>query len=104
MAAGLDARAICLDPGIGFGKTTAHNLALLRAVDRLAPEGRPLLLGVSRKSFLGKVLGTESLVARDGVTAVLTAWTRAAGARIWRVHDVRRNAEALRVAETMLEQ
>jgi dihydropteroate synthase len=102
LSAGLDERTICVDPGIGFGKTTEHNLALLRATERLAPPGRPLLLGVSRKSFLGKVLGTDSLEARDWPTVALTAWTRATGVRIWRVHEVRRNVEALRMAEAIL--
>lgn len=100
--AGLDPQTICVDPGIGFGKSTEHNLALLRATDRLAPAGRPLLLGVSRKSFLGNVLGTDSVDARDWPTAAITAWTRAAGVRIWRVHEVRRNVEALRMAEAIL--
>lgn len=102
VSAGLDERTICVDPGIGFGKTTEHNLALLRAAERLAPLGRPLLLGVSRKSFLGKVLGTDSLDARDWPTVALTAWTRPMGVRIWRVHEVQRNVEALRMAEAIL--
>ena len=102
VAAGMNEQVICFDPGIGFGKTVEHNLALLRAADRLAAAGRPLLLGVSRKSFLGKVLGTNALEARDWPTAALTAWTRATGARIWRVHEVRGNVEALRMAEAIL--
>ena len=60
-AAGIDAAALCFDPGIGFGKTLDHNLALLRALAGLAPENRPLLLGVSRKSFIGKLLENDEL-------------------------------------------
>jgi dihydropteroate synthase len=99
VAAGLEADRLCYDPGIGFGKTVAHNLELLRALGRLAPPGRPLLLGVSRKSFLGRVLGTGDLAAREWPTVALTAWAREAGARVFRVHEVRPNVEALRMAE-----
>ena len=99
---GIDPEAICFDPGIGFGKTVAHNLELLRALDGLAPDGRPLLLGVSRKSFIGRVLGSDDLADRAWPTVAITAWAREAGVRIHRVHEVRPNAEALRMTEAIL--
>ncbi len=101
-AAGLDPEAICFDPGIGFGKTVAHNLALLRGLPERAAAGRPLLLGVSRKSFIGRVLGSDDLADRAWPTVVLTAWGREAGARIHRVHEVRPNVQALRMTEAIL--
>lgn len=99
---GIDPRALCFDPGIGFGKTAGHNLALLRAVDRLAPAGRPLLLGVSRKSLLGTLLDGAPPSGRGWATVALTAWTREAGVRIHRVHEVKANVEALRMVEAIL--
>ncbi len=99
IGAGISSECIALDPGIGFGKTRAHNLALLAATARLARAvpGRPLLIGASRKSFLGASLG-ERLPG----TLAVTALARAAGARIFRVHDARENALALRLAEEVL--
>lgn len=101
-AAGICREALCFDPGIGFGKTVAHNLALLRGLAQLPPAGRPMLLGVSRKSFIGKVIGAGDPAAREAPTVALTAWAREAGARIHRVHQVRPNHEALRMAEAIL--
>jgi len=102
-AAGIAAEALCFDPGIGFGKTVGHNLELLRCLDRLSPADRPLLLGVSRKSFIGKVLGSDRLEDRDWPTVALTARSRELGVRLHRVHDVRPNAEALRMIEAILD-
>lgn len=101
VAAGLAPARLCFDPGIGFGKTVGHNRELLRALGRIAPPGRPLLLGVSRKSFLGKLLGTDELAAREWPTVALTAWAREAGARVFRVHAVGPNLAALRMAEAI---
>lgn len=101
-AAGIDPEALCFDPGIGFGKTVAHNLALLRGLGELGVGGRPLLLGVSRKSFIGRVLDSADVADRAWPTVALTAWAREAGARIHRVHEVRPNAEALRMVEAIL--
>lgn len=101
-AAGLDPETLCFDPGIGFGKTLEHNLALLREIGSLAPSGRPLLLGVSRKSFLGKILGSSELADRAWPTVAITAATREAGAVIHRVHEVKPNHEALRMTEAIL--
>jgi len=101
-AAGIDPTALCYDPGIGFGKSVGHNLTLLRDLGRLPVEGRPLLLGVSRKSFIGKVLEDPAMASREWPTVALTAWGREAGVRIHRVHEVRRNVEALRMSEAIL--
>ncbi len=92
---------IAFDPGIGFGKTLEQNLTLLRSLERLRAAERPLVLGVSRKSFIGKLLGDMALDKRDWPTVGLTAWMREAGADVVRVHEVRRNAEAMRMVEAI---
>jgi dihydropteroate synthase len=97
--AGVPEERVCLDPGIGFGKTVEHNLELVRRLDELAAIGRPLLVGFSRKSTLGKLTGDPD--ARTGsaaasVGAAVAAFGR--GATILRVHDVREHVEALAVA------
>lgn len=99
--AGIDPRRIAIDPGFGFGKTLAHNLALLRALPDLAVAGRPLVVGVSRKSMLGKLLGSDAMADRDWPTVALTAYAREQGAAIVRVHEVRPNAEAMRMIEAV---
>ena len=100
--AGISPEALCFDPGIGFGKGLDHNLALLRALDRISPPGRPLLLGVSRKSFIGRLLGTNDLALRDWPTVALTSRAREQGVMLHRVHAVRPNLEALRMTEAIL--
>jgi dihydropteroate synthase len=102
IAAGIAEASLCFDPGIGFGKTVAHNLELLRHLDHLAPARRPLLLGVSRKSFIGRVLESERLEDREWPTVALTARARELGVRLHRVHDVKPNLEALRMIEAIL--
>jgi dihydropteroate synthase len=101
-AAGIDPAAMCFDPGIGFGKTVGHNLALLRALDELSVADCPLLLGVSRKSFIGKILATEDLDAREWPTVAITANAREKGVMLHRTHSVRPNLEALRMTEAIL--
>jgi dihydropteroate synthase len=95
--AGIDEQRIWLDPGIGFGKTVGHNLALLRELPRLVALGRPIVIGTSRKSFLGRLTGRDfaGLAAATVATSVL-AYER--GARIFRVHDVAPTRDALLVA------
>ena len=97
VSAGVDAACLALDPGIGFGKTLAHNIALLAAVPRLASHGAPLLVGTSRKSFLGALTGVER--PSDRLAGSLSSAVLAArdGARIVRVHDVAATVEALAV-------
>lgn len=104
VSAGIARERVVLDPGIGFGKSLEHNLALLRSLDQLSPPDRPLLLGVSRKSFIGAVLGNAELSNRHWATVALTCLARERGARILRVHDVTANAQALRMTEAILGQ
>jgi dihydropteroate synthase len=96
VTAGVDREQTIVDPGIGFGKTTAHNLALLARLGELVTLGRPVLVGTSRKSFIGKVLGAE-IDERLMGTVASCVWTRAQGAAIFRVHDVAPVAQALRL-------
>lgn len=100
---GIDPMNIAFDPGIGFGKSTAHNLLLLKNIESLRVENRPLIVGVSRKSFIGKILGSEKMEDRFGPTAAITAHAREKGANVFRVHDVRPNVGALRVIEAIME-
>ncbi|MDP8943600.1 MAG: dihydropteroate synthase [Actinomycetota bacterium] len=94
---GVPETSVWLDPGIGFGKTLEHNLELLRRLDEIAAIGRPVVIGASRKSFIGQLGGRPAGDRLGGtVAANVLAWER--GARIFRVHDVAETAEALRVA------
>lgn len=102
VAAGIAPEALCFDPGIGFGKSLDHNLTLLRALGKIVVADRPLLLGVSRKSFIGKILETDDLEAREWPTIALTANAREHGVMLHRVHSVRENFEALRMTEAIL--
>ena len=95
VASGIARERICLDPGIGFGKTHAHNAALLDATSRLASHGMPLMVAVSRKSFIGEVSGIEAPADRDAASALCAASACFDGARIARVHDVSGTARAL---------
>ena len=92
--AGIAKQRICLDPGIGFGKTHEHNLTLLRATRRFASLGYPLLIGHSRKGFIGKLLGDKDADRTAGTLGVSLA-VAGAGAHIVRVHDVRQTIDAL---------
>lgn len=100
---GIDPMAMAFDPGIGFGKTLAHNLALLQNLERLRVHERPIAVGISRKSFLGKLIGSSDVRDRIAPTVALTSLLRLKGASIFRVHDVKENSEALRVTEAILE-
>ena len=98
MAAGVKAERIAVDPGIGFGKDVAGNLELLRCLNEFAVLDRPLLLGTSRKSFIGRVLGLEDPAARQAGTLATVALGVASGARLFRVHDVGPAREAALMA------
>jgi dihydropteroate synthase len=103
VAAGVDPAQVVLDPGLGFAKNAGHNWALLAHLDRLLDLGRPVLIGASRKSFLGSLLaGPDGVVRdfdhRDDATAAITALAAAAGAWGVRVHGVRSSADAVWVA------
>lgn len=100
-AAGIAPDAIVVDPGIGFGKTLEHNLALLRRAGDVG-RGRPVLVGHSRKRFLGALTGIEDPAARDGVTAVVSVLAVMNGARLLRVHDVAATRAALAVATAIV--
>lgn len=100
---GIDSMAIAFDPGIGFGKTVGHNLSLLANLARLRVEERPMVVGVSRKSSLGKMIGSDAMSDRLAPTIAFTALLRERGANVLRVHDVKENVAALRVTEALLE-
>lgn len=96
--AGVDRSRIAIDPGIGFGKRPRHSLSLLANLDRLAAHGLPLMVGTSRKGFLGRLVAGDDRVSRDRATAVTTALGFAHGARLFRVHDVAGSRDALGIA------
>ena len=100
--AGIEEQRICLDPGIGFGKTVEQNFELVRRLDEIAALGRPVLIGFSHKSSLGRVLGDPDATTGPlsaSLAAAVTAYER--GATILRVHDVRETVEALAVAQAV---
>jgi dihydropteroate synthase len=98
LAAGVAHDKLILDPGIGFGKTKAHNLLLLQALPRLCGLGYPLLLGVSRKRFMGSICNVSAPRELGPATCACTALGVMAGASIFRVHDVAENRQAADVA------
>lgn len=102
IASGIDPMRIVLDPGIGFGKTPEHNRQLLRGLSSFAVFERPLLIGVSRKSFLGWIAGSPHIEDRHWPGVALTSFCRERGARIFRVHEPKPHREALRMTEAIL--
>ena len=102
VAAGVDAQAVAVDPGLGFGKTLDHNLALLAGLPDLAGEGAPVLVGASRKAFLGALTG-RPVGERDGVTAVSSAVCALYGASIVRVHAAAATRDALLLADAIVQ-
>jgi dihydropteroate synthase len=99
--AGVDRRRILLDPGIGFGKNLLQNLLLLRALPRLADHGYPILVGPSRKRFIGTLSGEPRPDRRQFGTAAAVAWSVANGAAVLRVHDVAEMRQVLRVTAAL---
>lgn len=99
--AGLHAEQIVLDPGIGFGKTAAHNLRLLAGLDRFRVHNRPLLLGVSRKSFMGRLI-EAGVTDRLPASLACTVWGVERGAQFIRTHDVAETRQAVRMFECLL--
>ena len=93
-------KKIILDPGIGFGKTVRHNLQILNRLDEIADIGYPVLVGASRKSFIGEILN-EPVDQREAGTIAVTALAVSKGASIIRVHNARENLQAARVAESI---
>ena len=100
-AAGIAAERIWLDPGIGFGKTAAHNVELLRRLGELRELGRPLVAGTSRKSFIGRIDGSDAS-ERLGGTIASSVLAAAEGAEVLRVHDVAEVGQAMAVATAVL--
>jgi dihydropteroate synthase len=105
-AAGIDHGTICIDPGIGFGKTFEHNLKLLHELDWLATTGYPILVGTSRKGFLGRILASAGRDSapheRDPSTAATVALAIAGGASVVRVHNVGHALQAARTADAIV--
>jgi dihydropteroate synthase len=99
--AGIAEERVWLDPGIGFGKTVEHNLELLRRLDEIVAIGRPVVIGTSRKSFLGKLTGRE-VGDRLGGTIASNVLALLRGAEVFRVHEVAEVGQALDVAEVIL--
>jgi dihydropteroate synthase len=99
---GVREERILLDPGIGFGKTLEHNLELLRRLDRIATIGFPVVIGTSRKSFLGRLTGRENPHDRVAATVATTVLALERGASVFRVHDVAPTKDALAVATATL--
>jgi dihydropteroate synthase len=99
----IDTMAIAFDPGIGFGKTLEHNLELLAELERLRACDRPIVIGVSRKSFLGKLINSAQISDRLAPAVALTSLLRARGADVLRVHDVKENAHALKITDAILQ-
>jgi dihydropteroate synthase len=100
--AGIPEERICVDPGIGFGKTVEHNLELVARLDEIVALGRPVVVGASRKRFLGRVLGDPEALTGPvaaGVAVAVLAFER--GASIFRVHDVREHVQALTAAQAL---
>jgi dihydropteroate synthase len=103
VAAGIPEERVCLDPGIGFGKTVEHNFELLRRLDVIVAIGRPVVVGFSRKRSLGRLLGDPDAVTGPlsaSLAAAVTAYER--GATILRAHDVKEHVEALKVASAVV--
>jgi dihydropteroate synthase len=99
--AGVPTASIALDPGIGFAKTPEQSLALLAGLDELVGTGWPVVVGTSRKSFIGATLGVPEAQRLEG-TAATVAWSVAQGARVVRVHDVEAMARVVRMTEAVM--
>lgn len=99
---GIKADSIVLDPGIGFGKTTRHNLELLSRLPELVELGYPILVGASRKRFLGTLLGIDDPIDRDRATSIITALVIDRGASIVRVHDAAGSREAVSLVQAIV--
>ena len=98
---GLDRSRMIVDPGIGFGKSLEHNLTILKHLDQFSTFGVPLLLGHSRKAFIGTILELDDPGQRDCATAAISALAVMAGVSILRVHDVEKTVQAVRLAEAI---
>jgi dihydropteroate synthase len=100
---GMERNRMVVDPGIGFGKTLEHNLDLLRGLPALAECGNPILIGASRKSFIGNITGRENPADRLGGSLGAAGWAIMRGAHILRVHDVIDTCDICRMLDTLLD-
>ena len=98
VAAGIPEDRVCLDPGVGFGKTPDQNLELIRGLERVCSIGRPVLVGLSRKSTLARVLGQEGRVGSTAASVGVAVAAFDRGAWLFRAHDVAPHVEALAAA------
>ena len=101
VAAGIERDRLAIDPGLGFGKTFEHNLELMRYIDELLDLRAPLLVGPSRKSFIGKALGDAPMGERLEGTLGAVAWLAGRGAHVVRVHDVKETVRVLKVVDAI---
>ena len=101
IAAGIPRDRLCADPGIGFGKTTEHNLAVLRSIASFRDLGVPILVGASRKRFLGELSGTDDPTDRLDGSVAAAVWSASQGVELVRVHDVGPTVRALRVVDAI---
>ncbi len=100
--AGISAERVVLDPGFGFGKRTIHNIALLADLQTIRDIGRPLLVGLSRKSILGQIIGADDVHARLHASLAASVISAMKGAKIIRVHDVKATSDALKVVAAII--
>jgi len=105
VAEGIERERICVDPGIGFGKTVEHNLQLMRSLDRFAETGYPVMLGASRKRFIADIAGSEAEAPKDRLGGSIAAamWGALNGVAVLRVHDVSETVQAVRVVQVLAE-
>jgi dihydropteroate synthase len=101
VGAGIERDRMCADPGIGFGKTTAHNLAVLRSIASFRDLGVPIVVGASRKRFLGELSGTDDPTDRLEGSVAAAVWCASQGVELVRVHDVGPTVRALRVVDAI---
>jgi dihydropteroate synthase len=101
VATGIERERLAVDPGLGFGKTLEHNLVLMRDIGAFADVGVPIVVGPSRKSFIGRLTGVDDPAERMEGTAGAVAWVAAHGAQVVRVHDVRSMVRVVRVVDTI---
>jgi len=101
LRAGIDRKRIVIDPGIGFGKTLEHNLLLLKDIGKLVAASHRVLVGTSRKSFIGKITGREKPAERIFGTAATVALCVAAGVSIVRVHDVAEMVDVMKITKSI---
>ena len=99
---GINKERIIVDPGIGFGKSLQHNLELIKSITQITALKRPIMIGASRKSFIGKILENDDFDEREWPTVALTSYCREHGATLFRVHSVKQNLDAMLMTEAII--